>query len=137
MFKDKGDKLNIGPVWDLNIGYNGQNRIPSDEWIVNYNNYVPNDPWLVPFWWSRLLEDPIFKDMLKARWATLRTNVLATSTVENLVRETANYLVDNEAIKRNYERWSGLNISYDSEIDAMVTYLQNRLSWMDDRIEDL
>lgn len=137
LFKDKGEKLNIGPVWDLNIGYNAQDRIPANDWIVNYNDYIPTDPWLVPFWWNRLLEDPIFIDLLKARWTNLRTNTLATATVENLVRQTADYLIDDEAIKRNYERWSGINIDYPSEIDKMVTYLQNRLDWMDERIDNM
>ena len=137
LYKDRGEKLNMGPVWDLNIGYNLQSRIPSDDWIVNYNDYVPGDPWLVPFWWDRLLDDPIYIDLLKQRWSELRANVLATSTVENLVRETSNYLIDNGAIERNYERWSGIDVAYEAEVEAMIDYLRNRLSWMDDKIESL
>ena len=42
--KDRGEKLKMGPVWDLNIGYEDSGRIPLDDWIINYNNYVPQDP---------------------------------------------------------------------------------------------
>ncbi|MEL6657859.1 MAG: CotH kinase family protein [Bacteroidota bacterium] len=136
LYKDRGEKLNMGPVWDLNIGYNGQGTISSD-WIVNYNDYVPRDPWLVPFWWDRILEDPIYIDLLKQRWSELRTNTLATSTVENLVRETSAYLIDNKAIERNYERWSGIDVAYEAEVEAMIDYLRNRLNWMDDKIDSL
>ncbi len=137
LFKDRGEKLNIGPVWDLNIGYNAQGRIPSTDWIVNYNDYVPGDPWLVPFWWDRLFEDQVFIDLLKQRWSQLRASTLSPTTVESLVRETANYLVDNGAIERNYERWSGIEVNYQSEVDAMVNYLKDRISWMDDEISSL
>jgi hypothetical protein len=138
MYKDKNDRLKLGPVWDLNIGYNGQGRVPRTDWIVNYNDYVPTDAWLVPFWWDRLLEDPQFTDLLKSRWNELRANVLATATVENLVRQTANYLIDNGAIDRNYERWTGaFDFSYNSEVDAMVSYLRERLDWMDGAIANL
>ncbi|MEL7222292.1 MAG: hypothetical protein AAGJ93_13290 [Bacteroidota bacterium] len=68
---------------------------------------------------------------------TLRTNTLATATVENLVRQTADYLIDDGAIKRNYERWFGINVDYNAEINAMVTYLQNRLDWMDGKIDSM
>ena len=136
LYKDRGEKLNMGPVWDLNIGYNGQGTIRND-WIVNYNDYVSRDPWLVPFWWDRLLDDPIYIDLLKQRWSELRANVLSTSTVVNLVQETANYLVDNGAIERNYDRWVGIEVSYQAEVDAMINYLQDRLMWMDDKIDSL
>jgi hypothetical protein len=91
----------------------------------------------VPFWWGRLLEDPVFIELLKQRWSALRANVLATQKVVDLVRQTADYLVDNEAIKRNYERWTGIDIVYENEIEGMITYLQNRLSWMDDKISNM
>lgn len=137
LFKDRGEKLNIGPVWDLNIGYNAQDRIPQDDWIVNYNDYVPGDPWLIPFWWDRLMEDPIFIDLLKQRWSSLRSSALTTQAVEDLVRNTSDYLVDNGAIERNYERWSGIDIAYANEIEEMISYLKNRLTWMDDEISNL
>lgn len=137
LFKDRGGKLNIGPVWDLNIGYNGQDRIPQDDWIANYNDYVPTDPWLVPFWWDRFLEDPIFINLLKQRWSSLKNNALAPQTVEDLVRQTADYLIDNGAIERNYERWSGIEVDYNGEVQAMINYLRDRLAWMDETISDL
>lgn len=137
LYKDRGEKLNMGPVWDLNIGYNAQDRIPANDWIANYNDYVPGDPWLVPFWWDRLLEDPIFIDLLKQRWSSLRSSVLATAAVEGLVQQTADYLVDNGAIERNYERWSGIDVAYQAEIDAMINYLRDRLTWMDDEISSM
>ena len=67
----------MGPVWDLNIGYNRQDRVPTTDWIANYNQYVSQDAWMVPFWWTRLLEDPVFKTALRVRWNELRNNTLS------------------------------------------------------------
>ena len=137
LYKDRGEKLNIGPVWDLNIGYNAQGRIPREAWIADYNDYVTSDPWMVPFWWDRLLEDPVFIAQLKQRWTMLRANVLTPFAVERLVQETADYLLDNGAIERNYERWSGIPVDYPAEVAAMIQYLQERISWMDDEISNM
>ncbi len=137
MHKDKGGKLKMGPIWDLNIGYNRQDRVPFDDWIANYNSYVPNDPWLVPFWWKRLLEDPIFKNSLKTRWELLRANTLSNNSVLSFVDETSQYLISNGAIERNYNKWSGINVDYPSVIADLKSYLNNRLNWMDNEINEL
>jgi hypothetical protein len=134
MSKDRGGKLKMGPVWDLNIGYNLQDRVPFNDWIINYNTYVTNDAWMLPFWWIRLMEDPQFRSELKTRWTGLRANVLSTQNVLSLTNETADYLIVNNAIKRNYTKWTGITVDYPGSVSAMTTWLRNRLEWMDSRI---
>lgn len=134
LHKDRDAKLKMGPIWDLNIGYNRQNRVPFTDWIANYNNHVERDAWMVPFWWSRLLEDPLFQQRLKQRWQALRSNQLSTSTVLGLVQSTSNYLIENGAVERNYERWSGLTVDYTQAVEELKNYLDNRLAWMDGQI---
>jgi len=58
LHKDLGGKLKLGPVWDLNIGYEDPGRIPITQWSINYNSFVRQDPCLVPFRWDRFLADP-------------------------------------------------------------------------------
>jgi len=137
LYKDRGEKLKMGPVWDLNIGYYDDDRLPLNDWIINYNTYVPYDAWLVPFWWQRLMEDPQFKAALKQRWNSLRSGALSTDKVVGLVQNTANYLLENGAIERNYERWSGIPVDYVGTVEKMKDYLQNRLIWMDDKISQM
>ena len=134
LHKDRDAKLKMGPIWDLNIGYNRQNRVPFTDWIANYNNHVERDAWMVPFWWPRLLEDPLFQQRLKQRWQALRSNQLSTSTVLGLVQSTSNYLIENGAVERNYERWSGLTVDYTQAVEELKNYLDNRLAWMDGQI---
>ncbi len=134
MHKARGGKLKMGPIWDLNIGYGADGRVPVNDWIINYNTYVTNDAWMVPFWWKRLMEDPQFKSELKTRWIELRANVLSTPKVIELTSNTANYLTVNSAIVRNYTKWTGISFDYNSSVNQLKTYLTNRLAWMDSKI---
>jgi hypothetical protein len=134
MYKNRGKKLNMGPIWDLNIGYNLQDRVPFNDWIMNYNTYVTNDAWMVPFWWKRLMEDPQYRSELKTRWTELRANVLNTANVLSLTNETSAYLITNNAISRNYTKWTGISVDYPGSVSALNTWLRNRLDWMDSKI---
>jgi len=133
--KDREGKLAMGPVWDLNIGYDSGDRVPFDGWVINYNQYVERDAWMMPFWWPRLLEDPQFRDAVKLRWDELRRGVLSTSVLLGMVDEAAGYLKDNGAIERNYSIWdAGLNVNYDESIRNLKSFLEFRAQWMDDQI---
>lgn len=136
MHKDRGKKLKMGPIWDLNIAYGNSSRVPVDDWIANYNSYVPNDAWLVPFWWKKFLEDPFFKSALKARWQVLRSNVLSNSSIINLVDDTSKYLIDNGAIERNYNRWTGIPVDYSGAVNDLKSYLNSRLLWIDSKTNE-
>ncbi len=135
LHKDRGGKLRMGPVWDLNIGYDTGDRVPFDDWVINYNHFVNNDPWMMPFWWPRLMEDPIFRSALKARWTELRSSVLRTEELLGMVDQTASYLQENEAVKRNYIKWDvGLSIDYEASIKSLKSFLEVRTQWMDGEI---
>ncbi|MBP6181257.1 CotH kinase family protein [Flavobacterium sp.] len=134
MHKARGGKLKMGPIWDLNIGYGTAGRVPVTDWIINYNTYITDDAWMVPFWWKRLMEDPQFRSELKIRWTELRANVLSTPNVIGLTTNTENYLTTNNAIVRNYTKWTGINVYYNNNINELKTYLTNRLAWMDSKI---
>lgn len=138
MYKNRGEKLKMGPVWDFNIGFDSGGRIPWDDWVINYNNYVQQDAWMMPFWWPRLMEDPLFRDALKTRWSALRSGALSTNKILNLVDETASYLEENGAIKRNYALWdNGLNVNYQESVGSLKNFLSFRSDWMDSKIEGL
>lgn len=134
MHKPRNGKLKMGPIWDLNIGYNRQGRVPFDDWIANYNTHVPQDAWMVPFWWTRLLESDVFKARLKQRWQTFRAGALSTGNVVGLVNETSDYLTENGAVERNYNRWDGIDVNYSEVISQLKSYMENRLNWMDSQI---
>ncbi|MFT7282201.1 MAG: hypothetical protein ACI9DM_001935, partial [Cyclobacteriaceae bacterium] len=135
LYKDRGGKLSMGPVWDLNIGFDSGDRIPWDGWVYQYNTYVEQDPWMVHFWWPRLMQDPVYTAALKTRWQALRSGPLSNSNVLGKVGETANYLKVNGAVSRNYEVWdAGIGVDYNASVASLREFLEYRLSWMDEQI---
>ena len=135
MYKDRGEKLKMGPVWDLNIGFFSGDRIPMDDWVINYNNFVSQDAWMMPFWWPRLMEDPQFTELLKDRWSELRSNAVSLGELNWMVDMAAERLRDNEAAKRNYYKWDQqIGIDWESSIQELKSYLEERVLWMDGEI---
>jgi len=132
MSKDRGEKLKMGPIWDLNIGYDSGDRVPQNDWVINYNKYVQRDFWMVPFWWPRLMEDPMFRAALKERWQVLRASELQTSALLQMVDDIAGDLQDNGAIQRNFNKWGP--VDYTQSVNALKTYLEFRTDWMDGEI---
>ena len=128
MHKEKSEPLRIGLVWDLNIGYNIQDRGPTTDWITNYDQYVSRDAWMVPFWWPRLLEDLVFQSALQNRWNELRSNTLSNINVLGLVNTSSEFLISNGAIERNYIKWNCIPVDYPSVVSDLKRYLEDRLS---------
>jgi hypothetical protein len=50
------------------------------------------------------------------------------------VEETSQYLIVNGAVERNYNKWSGIPVDYPGAINDIKTYLNDRLLWMDNKI---
>ncbi|RVU24105.1 hypothetical protein EOJ36_09255 [Sandaracinomonas limnophila] len=133
--KDADGKLVMGPTWDLNIGFDEGGRVPINEWVANYNNFVSSDAWMAPFWWTRLLEDPIFKQKVKARWQGLRSAEFSTAAMTQLVENTAQSLITNGAVARNYAIWDKEKVvNYTKSVEALKLFLENRSGWMDQKI---
>jgi hypothetical protein len=135
LFKDKNKKLNMGPIWDLNIGFDTGDRVPWDGWVINYNNYVERDPWMVHFWWPRLMEDSIFRQAVKDRWNALRSGAMSTSSMHAIIDDAVSLLQRNGAVERNYIKWDiGVPIDYMASIESLKNYLSQRTAWMDSEI---
>ena len=136
LHKPRGGKLRFGPIWDLNIGYGRQGRVPWTDWIANYNDYVSQDAWMVPFWWDMFLESAEFKSTVKSRWTQYRNGPLSDAAIFGLVNDTEGRLLSTGAAQRNYDLWRAENrtINFEGEVDFLRNYLEQRLAWMDDEI---
>ncbi|HAB17604.1 MAG TPA: CotH kinase family protein [Verrucomicrobiota bacterium] len=140
MFKDRGGKLNMGPIWDYNLSFGN----------ADYNDGWKTNGWYWPFaggtdypWFPRLFQDPDFAQRHADRWGSLRTNVLATSNVMAIIDGLTNQLV--EAYPRNFQRWPLLlgryvwpnwfiGATYADEIGFLKRWTTGRLAWIDSTI---
>ena len=136
MFKDRGGKLQMGPIWDYNLSLGNvsylQGWIPQGWYydLLDISNYP---------WYGRLFEDDAFSLAYADRWYGLRRDEFKT---EKMLGDIDSYaaLLD-ESQERNYDRWPVLGVyvwpnwfiadTYDEEIDFMKNWLSDRLDWMD------
>ena len=142
-----GNKLEMGPIWDFNLGFGNVDfcmKGGTEGLVMNYNSVCPRDEWLVPFWWSRLFEDPVFAEQVGTRWAQLRSSQLATDRILAQV-DSATALLS-EAQERNFVRWPILGEyvwpnafvgqTYQEEVDYLKNWITGRMNWLDANLPD-
>lgn len=140
LYKDKGEKLKIGPVWDMNLawsnaGYN-DDHLPMGLLAGTIEPNHWNTPGH-PLWWKRLLDDPYFTDKLRCRWESLRKSILNRNHIFALMDGYVEEM--GAAIERNHHRWSlsepvsdvQARAEYEWEINRMKNWIVDRIQWMD------
>lgn len=150
LYKSKNEKLNMGPIWDFNIAFGNADYCSggeTDVWAYRFNERCPEDFWQVPFWWDRLLQDPIFVTNLRERWVALRGDALSESKILSRIDAYSSDLTKAGAIKSNFETWPFLGTyvwpnnfigqTHADEIGYLKNWISKRLRWMDGAIEDL
>lgn len=143
LYKEKGGKIVMGPVWDYNNALN--------------NFFTEIDPERMQYtdrlWYSQLLKDKDFVDRVVKRYRELRKTTLNEDYLLNYIDSVREYL--GPAIDRNFEVWgfsfdqSKLNLreklyplsrnieSYDEAINQLKDEIIKRGRWLDDNIDTL
>ncbi len=148
-YKDKDSvngKLKFGPIWDFNLAFGNVDYCigsGSEGWAKDFNDVCPGDFWVVHFWWSRLWQDPLFKQELKEYWQDLRTAELSDDSVFQIIDSLGSLL--EEPAQRNFERWPVLDQyvwpngfvggTYELELDYLQNWTTDRLAWLDENME--
>jgi hypothetical protein len=135
-YKDRGGKINMGPLWDWNLSLGNANG--KEGWIPE-NWYWPQLDDQQYSWFRRLFEDPDFAQKYVDRWGQLRTNQFAIANLHARIDQLAELL--NEAQARNFRRWRilGRNISpntyvgrsFSEEVNWMKQWIGTRVAWID------
>jgi hypothetical protein len=130
LYKKRNDKLFFGPLWDFDLALGN----------VDYDGADDPHGWHVrtAAWFTRMFEDPHFAEQVTARWNHMKS----AGILDDLMNR-----IDNRALwlshvqQKNFELWDILNVyvwpnrvvtgSYQGEVDAMKTWLQQRIEWMD------
>jgi len=128
--KDKGGKLRAGPVWDYNLTFGNDlfvwnyDRSKTDVWQFKYENKGAG-------FWQTLFEEPTFNCYLSTRFESLTQSGAPFNSeyIDDLINSTV--LLITPAVTRNNERWDLLEeAAFESNITAMKTWIQNRITWM-------
>ena len=145
--KDRGGKLVMGPIWDFNLGFGKAENCNSertDIWAYQFNSECPWSTLKVPFWWAKLLEDPVYVNKLKERWSQLKESHFSYSSIENRILDLVFDLDKHNAVNRDFRIWPNINPhghivfeTHAEEIAYLKTWISERLAWLDESINNL
>lgn len=134
-------------LWDLNLGFGNAdyaNGWRTDTWAYEFNDVNPSDNQLVPFWWYRLLKDPVFMKEVKTRWTHYRETAYSDQNIAHTIDSLTNLLNVNGAQQRNFQAWPRWNryvwpnkyvaSSYGDELAYLKDWIEKRLVFMDNAL---
>tara|TARA_R110002096_G_scaffold52042_6_gene135760 strand:+ start:1662 stop:3017 length:1356 start_codon:yes stop_codon:yes gene_type:complete len=148
--KEKNEKLAMGPIWDFNYALGNVDYCNSGDtnvWAYKFNERCGNHYQQVPFWWSKLLQDPAFVTQLQERWTKLRSNQFSESKIMAKIDAYATLLQETGAVDKNFSVWEVLGVyvrpnnyvgeTHQQEVDYLKEWIENRLLWLDSSISNM
>ena len=132
LYKDRNEKLVMGPVWDFDIAFGN----------VSYNGNDNPEGWYIKegAWFDRLFQDPLFNDKLKTRWNEIKNEEIFT--LIDYIDQTSQELEFSQ--ENNFAKWEILNKhvwpnavvtgSYNGEVEYLKEWLGKRIKWLDAHI---
>ena len=143
MYKDRGSKLKMGPVWDFDLAFGNMylDDPEYDDWATagnsNSNSYIGLT------WFNYLLTDESFRAKARARWDEIKDTVL----------EAANTAIDSTQEKiapsaeMNFRVWDTLKVAngyqpqrmesistYNEQVQYVRRFLRTRAEWLDNNL---
>ncbi len=130
-------------IWDFNVSLgNGDYRDSwsPEGWVWNASRFGVGHP----FWFKRLLADPLFKAELKTRWYQYRKANMTFENIEQKIDSLVLLLTEGES--RNAQTWKNwqypvwpnyyISTSWDDEIDFLKRFIRRRVQWIDSQFEE-
>lgn len=138
MYKDRNNKLSMGPVWDFDIAFGNANY--DDAWKTEGWSSILS---ISNSWYARLFEDEQFVGQVIERWKELKPII---DNIPKQIDETVLSL--GNAPQRNFVKWPIIgkyvwpNVepypdSYQGEVDRLKEWIVARAAWIDQNIEGL
>ncbi|MBN1924258.1 MAG: CotH kinase family protein [Prolixibacteraceae bacterium] len=143
MYKDRDDvdgRIKFGPVWDHDLSFGNtyfQEGNMVEGWQFDYNHATMK--------LRRLFQDRNLVQLLQERWWMFRQDALSNETIFGYMDELLEQV--KEVQERNYEIWPIIDKelfgpgyyvdSYENEIAYMRNWIEERLAWVDNNINDI
>ncbi len=136
MSKDRGGPISAGPLWDLDRTMGANDYRATDPTYWDASNLTSDTTEAFTWgWYSRMFDDPVFRDAYWARWTELLDGELSEESILAVVDRMADEL--DESADRNYTRWSAYSDGFDTEIENLRTWLSQRVAWIAACIDSL
>lgn len=146
MYKHRSDDhFYVGPVWDFDIAFDNDYRtyplMNKTDYTYRSGGSVAGD--MRTFVDKLVIYNSAVKQQLSDVWSEARNSKNITAEgLETYIRNMATTL--DQSQKLNFKRWDIMNTqvhmnprnwgSYKAEVDHLVDYVTNRVTWMDKKI---
>ena len=143
MYKDRGGKLKMGPVWDFDLAFGNMylDNPDYDDWATvgsaNSSSYIGVT------WYNYLLTDEGFRSKARARWDEIKDAMLEAA---NNAIDTAQEKVASSAAL-NFRVWDTLSVAngfqpqrmkdvstYNEQVQYVRRFIRNRAEWIDNNL---
>lgn len=104
-------KLKMGPIWDLDLGYNGS---PTTGLMYNADR----------LWYGRLFSDPSFKQAYIDRWQELRGDIFSEENITETIANHQATIGEVAAIRHGHNNWQ-------SDISNLQNFILRRATAID------
>lgn len=141
IYKDRGQKLKAGPLWDYDLGYNCVTGMMGSSGVQGWQFQPMFGTSSTCDWYYKLMQDPSFQSKISARWQELRKGPLSDAQLTALVQKLATPLTN--GAKRNFQKWNNLGTSmvggfstqtsqtWEQQITILQNFLLQRAAWLD------
>ncbi|MGB2978308.1 MAG: CotH kinase family protein, partial [Propionicimonas sp.] len=145
MWKPKGGKLQMGPLWDFDLAAGSANRaggtVNSTGWYLR-NVVSTTAKQSTKTWFNRLNEDSDFTNAVKARWKVVSEDADLRGSVDEFLG-TQSSKIEGSATE-NFKKWSVteklstvqvVKGSWSKEVTYLRDWLKARVSWMNSQLD--
>jgi Spore coat assembly protein len=123
MYKDIGEKLVFGPVWDFD--WSSGNHVNLHANSGAYDTWEISESQNRRYWYIQLFSDPFFMTRLKERWNNsidmIYGMILSIDTYYEFLSPHA---------EKNIGTWGNAGMTYKAEVLALKNWLLDRVEWM-------
>ncbi len=102
-YKDRGGPITAGPVWDFDLTFGVGGYLSNDQTTGWQYAQVGQRQPAAQSWYPRLISDPAFANLVRARWQELRRGLLSDAQLTARVKALAAPLAN--AAARNFQRY--------------------------------
>ncbi len=138
--KDKGGKLNFGPIWDFDLSLGNANE--TCEFYTDFYAAVDVGNGLSNPWYFTIMKQKWFRELVAARWDELTDQLNAIP--ETVLEAGQKYI---KAFSRNFIKWPIFGRvmnretafittlkTYDEHVQYLAGWAENRIKWLDENI---
>lgn len=125
IYKKKGGKFTMGPVWDFDWGFgyqSGSGHFTNPDRPLFWGDNSKGN-----IFFSRLMQDPAIRSKFKTRWAAFKSTNY--SKLINYIEEYASVIKDSYA--RDFAVWARGSGNIDTDKQKLLSWLDGRVNYID------